>query len=293
MKKIFLLLPALALLFSACDKKGEPNTRSISGEIPAVVTPLDPTKEVRIMNLPISVTQQLTDNVWNVKVTSFSLPGGGILSFTTPDMRATGSPNINLTYLSTFDAASGQTIRNFRTNLINYYYFLSMGGQGAQPGVAPMGTLINTTFAVGNDYSVATFPIDAYYGGKTITTYTDAEGEQVLENQMQMYHIRVNLTNMTAQVIICNPVFEPGLTPLATLTLSGLTLSPDRQYGYTIKGENIVPTLGAGQNVQTYPEYTFDSFEFHPTNSALTKGAITYSVAGKYKATFNGSYPVE
>ena len=159
---------------------------------------------------------------------------------------------------------------------------------------APYGSLIACNYKVGADYSVATFPVQAYYGGVTTTYYMQGSEQKEFVNNVPMYFVNIDLAKRTAQVTIYNVKFAESMPmALSAVTLRGLKIEASRQSGYVISGDNIVPGVGIGANEVDYPQYTFDHFEMYPTNQSLTKCAIAYSVAGKYSGVFTGSYPVE
>ncbi len=290
MKKLIYFAALLGLLATSCsDDKNEPNTRTLQGNALTAVIPTDKSKEAVLTEMPLKVTQYLSEGGdWKVTVSDMTLPDGSKLSFTTPTIAGAGVEDVSLVYYSNFNADGGQVIRDFRTDLINMYYYINASTN--KPAAAPFGTLVACNFKVGGDYTVATFPNRSYYGGATTTTY-EAEGEtKEFTNQLPMYFVSIDLAKRMAEVTIFNAQFSENMPVLSAVNLRGLKLEASSQYGYTIKGENLTPTVGVGGNETSYPMYMFDSFEMHPTNTALSSCAITYEVAGKYKGAFTGSY---
>lgn len=295
MKKV--IFPAMLLVLAATgcsdDEKNTPNTRNLSGEWPVVVMPTDEHQPGVITQMPMKITQYLAEGgVWRVDVKSFTLPSGDNLSFTTPDIFASGEIDWSLRYISNFNAESGQVIRDYRAELINnYYYFSNTGGNAG--GTPPMGTIVASMFRVGGEYTVTVIPHIAYYGGTTVTQYQIKSEEVESTFYEPLYYITLDLKNMTADLVIYNARFADLMPALAAVNLRGLKLETSHEHGYTISGKNVVPSVGVGSNEVEYPQYVFDEIEMHPTNSLYTSCEIEYTVANKYKGRFTGSYRVQ
>lgn len=297
MKKLLLSAMLISLVATSCsdDDNNTPNTRNLSGEIPAVVIPANTAEEAVLTELPIKITQYMDEGgIWRINVNSFTLPSGEKLSFMSPDIAGSMNdfinPDIMLRCMSNFMAETGQTIRNLNVDLINNYYYLSFSGEGS---VSPYGTYVAANFKVGSDYSIATFPREAYYGGTTITKYNIGSGDKEFRNEVPMYFFNIDMSRRTAILTIYNAKFAEEMPmALSAVTLRGLKVEPSSQSGYRISGKNIVPVVGVGGNEVEYPQYTFDDIEMHPTNTALTQCEINYSVAGRFAGRFTGSYTV-
>lgn len=282
MKKTILLALLAAPLFVACnDDKGQPNTETLTGELPAIITPADPALSPEITYLPIKVVcDYANDAKWTVAVRNFTLPSSFPLSFTTPEMTGQGIKNVSLNYLSDFPATTGQTISQFSTDVIADYNTLN--GTPDNKG----GVKVNTYFKVGEEYTIATFPLEAFYNGVT----TAETGNGTFQNPNAQYKFMIDLKQNTVTLVIYNAKFAEKMPPLASVTLRGLKLKTSRQYGYEIEGKDITPTVGMGDNEVAYPNYIFHTFTMHPTDKMLTKVAIDYTVGDNYQGSFTGSY---
>lgn len=284
MKKLIYAATIAAITLSSCsDDKHEPNTYNITGDVPIAITPLSENGEPTIGLTSMKVSRYMGEgDVWRVNIPDITLPNAGSLTFTTPDIHAESNtvPDFILRYLSTFDAETGQTIRNFNCYLINSY--LRPGDQ------TNSGTLVTFNFKVGADYAIASFPRQAYYGGTTVTSMPNTPD---FTNPEPKYFVKINMENRTAELTIYNAKFAETMPmALSAVNIKGLTIKPSREYGYIIEGANIIPTVGTGDHAVEYPQYTFNKVEIHPTNAELTNCEITYTVADRFNGRFNGSY---
>lgn len=295
MKKVLFPALLLALVATGCsdDDNNAPNSRNISGTWPVAVIPTDANEQGAIMEMPMKITQYLAEGgIWRVEVKNFTLPSGKNLTFTTPDIQPAGEVDWILRYISNFDAETGQVIRDYRTDLVNNYYYYSNKGvnSGSKP---PMGTLVASRFRVGGEYTVTVIPHIAYYGGTTVTRYNLGGEEKESTFYEPLYYITLDINKMTADLVIYNARFAEGMPSLAAVNVKGLKLEPSREHGYRIYGKDIEPSVGVGSNEVAYPQYIFNEIEMHPTDELCTACDITYKVANKYEGSFIGSYRVQ
>ncbi len=295
MKKLLLgMMGAFMLGATSCDdiKKDNPdNSSTIRGTLPACVIFEKAEKPVALCpDASINFTYFFNRGIWNVTINDLDVAGmDSELSFTTPDIIPSGQSNQLLSYLSAFTAKSGQTVSGFSCILSNNYYYYT--GEETTT-LSPLGTLITVTFNVPGQYQVRAFPPRCYFGGTTVSTYKDAQGnDKRYESTSAQFGLDMDVAARKATVTIHNAKFAeemPG--SLTRMELKGLTIEGDREHGYKLVGKDIIPVVGEGAAAVPYKQFVFNEIEFHPTNNLMTLGECEFTVAGRYHGKFTGSF---
>lgn len=296
MKK-YLFLPACAMLLtmaSCTDDPDQPaNTIQFNCSLPTFVIPDGATEDSQVLlpgNCSYIFTQDYYTSKWVLKAQNISLPGYNTLNFTSPELYGNSGYNVLLTYPNSFQADKGDEINNLMAIVSEDYYYYT-GDNSITMGL-PLSTLTAISFDVKGQYRLRAFPILCYYGGEVVSSYSDASGtpKHYKASNVQ-FGIKLNTSTGTADVTVHNARFAEEMPmTISYMSLSGLKIEGDAEYGYRITGKDIVPIVGAGANGVPYPDFKFTEFEMHPSENSLTKCEIEFEVANKFTGEFNGSF---
>jgi len=291
-KLLFPLASAMLLFLAACDddKPDQPvNSFQIKGSLPTCIIPEGGTDaDVIFTDEPVySYTLDSYTGKWTLGVSNLKVPSHDELRFTSPVIYPSSGFNIRLDYRSPFVATQGGEINNLVAVLANDYYYYTGESTTGNP---PLGTLHTMAFDVVGQYKVRAFPKTCFYGGGLVTTYTQDGIEKEYTSTTPQFGVKVNLATRTAEVTIHNVKFAEEMPmALSVVTLKDLKLVGDEEDGYKIVGTNIVPEVGQGAHSIPYPDFIFNEFEMHPTNTQMTMAEIDFRVAGRYEGEFCGS----
>lgn len=289
-KLLFALLPVTALLAGSCtDEKDQPvNTSRVSGTMPTVMIPTDVNKPAEfVTDMLYSFTNYYGKGVWTVAVNNIHYNGLPVLSFESPEIVPSSSDKgVHLGYYSQFPANNNMMVNSLgvlMTNSYNYYIDYPENNP-------PLGTLIVASFNLANEYTAKTITPRCYFAGNTVSKYESGGEHKTFTTDKPIYYMDIDLDAKKADMVIYNAQFAPEMPSIPRMQVLGLTVEPDRTYGYRIKGSGIAPIAGEGANAVPYPAFTFYDLEFHPISEDLTQGQLTFRVGERYSATFRGSY---
>lgn len=188
-----------------------------------------------------------------------------------------------------------------------YYYPASILHEYEHPSLIFNGDYIQPaligSYQVGEEFKVNTFMPDAFYAGKTYTTYPAMGGSTASnENKDMYYRVLIDVSKNKADVMMCNAKFSASeKEPLkALIYLKNL----DVTFGdgsYRITGSDITPQLYEGGKFDDYPSFNIKSFVMNTTGSDMTGAVMDYTVLHTmemggtsqtvtYTGQFTGSY---
>ena len=146
-------------------------------------------------------------------------------------------------------------------------------------------------YNIGDEYSVKTFPENSFFTGSTTTEYPGQNGTESNSTNSIYYMLSLNITDNTATMYMFNAKFSGSPMEPAKAQINIEGLSVEYNNGSIIaKGENIIPVIVEG-NVETpYENYIFNNIEFKTTTTDLSECEINYTVAGRFRGNFLGSY---
>lgn len=175
------------------------------------------------------------------------------------------------------------------SNLLYGYNEVSVPGFSSAMNAIPA---VLAQFSIGDEWRIRSFQADAFYVGKTVTSYPGENGMESFENDGMIYRIVIDTKENKANLAIYRAKFAPPAPELSAVVLNDLTVEWNKN-GYVIKGEDVIPQVPEGTGLTPYPGFIFNNFEFQTTNDALTSADITYTVAGRFQGKFSGSYLVD
>lgn len=283
MKKLLLALLPASLLLASCSNDSHPsNSMTMRATLPTVIIPTDESKPAVFAGLTdYLLTQSYVEATWTIAA-ALEAPGYGTNQFLTPSMAGSGTQNfVEIGYYTPFTSKTGQTFSYLSAKITDSYYWHTNENTIYN---RPLGYLIYMQYAVKDMYVVKSFPEDVCYGGTTQTV----AGETEFNTSLPTYLVQLDVASGTAEVVIFSAQFSSQMPILSRVTIKGLKLTPSRECGYVISGENIIPTVGEGPSATPYPQFPFTKFELRPSSPDLTTADITYTVAGKYQGTLAG-----
>lgn len=228
--------------------------------------------------------------MWQVKADGIILPGLTTIGFTSPKVLGMiiGN-NINLNFYP-FTATGGQSITDFECLLTNNYYcYVRESDTNYIPDGAPLGQFLFASYKVDNIGTVHTFPRNAFYKGETTTDFTMGGVQQTFSSGNALYQLIMDLSNREATLVIYNVQFAAQMPIQTRMEIKNLKIEPNRQTGYVIKGENLVPVCGTGAGAVEYPAFVFNNVEITTVNDKMSKLSIDFNVAGRFHGAFTGS----
>ena len=146
-------------------------------------------------------------------------------------------------------------------------------------------------YNIGDEYLVRTFFPDMCFYGETVSSYPSAGGEKTFTNKEISYRLILDIEKNKADMIVYNAKFSDSeREPVKTAILAqGLDLEFNEN-GYTITGENIVPSTVEGNQTTPNESFVFNSINIETVSESLSTVNIKCVVAGIYKGDFTGSY---
>ncbi|MCM1004986.1 MAG: hypothetical protein NC402_01665 [Prevotella sp.] len=298
MKKLLFTLAASMLIIStSCDdineKKQPSNSFQTSGQLPTCIIPVNAKQDsqVTLSEEPVyTYTVGTMSGLWDFSVSNLRVAGLQELRFTSPQMSDSPAYNKIFYYGGNFASNDGREIQNFIATYIQDYNYYT--GESTVTGVKPLGAALMTmAFTVKDEYTIRAFPKTCYYAGSLVTKYKTSDGsEKEFTTLTPQIGVKVNMSSRTADISIHNVKFAEEMpVTLSIITLSGLPLTGDIENGYKIEAKNIIPVVGLGADATSYPDFTFDEIEMHPTNTQMTMCEINFKTASKYEGVFLGS----
>lgn len=296
MKKFYpVLLGVGALLLSSCDHKSE-FTTNYSYSTTNLITSIE-TGESFAQKATYNFFFNVGEGIATVGCSDITA-GNQNYSFTSQETSYTGMQFTSGTVTvlqspkASVNSASGQSYPLESTNVtisgLNYWNPETPGYTSA-PVYQPA---ILWQYNIGNLYNVKTFAADALYVGKSQTSYpVGSTGEtETFESETMTYRIIMNVPENKALLIIYKAKFAASMPiELSSITVEGLDIVW-KEGTYAITGTDIIPQIYEGTTATPYPNYIFNSIYFEPTNAQLTEASLTYTVAGRFKGSFTGSY---
>lgn len=294
MKKI-LFYASMALLFTSCIGDDEPKTvtkmtiRTANHVVPEVGEPFimanvlyefefehnHSTAVMKVEDMALNTQTKLSFESEPVKFTLGNFTQGTIYRFEVDQINT----------LANGVYSRECQIEDLDCMLTTAYYAPS---EMFQQSAAPLGTLVVMNYEIGDMYEVTTFPVSAFYSGRTQTQYTTKEGvAKTYSSNSALYGVNMNLATKKADIIIYDAQFAEEMPMKLTMALKNLDIELTRE-GYVIKGKNIVPLVG--DDAIEYPRFAFDELVMVCEDDALTQVNINFTVAGQYKGSFTGSY---
>lgn len=160
--------------------------------------------------------------------------------------------------------------------------------------------LVVAQYDFGSEYKVKTFFCDAFYAGKTNTSYSLPNGMSgMAESEKMVYRVIMDLDKKRAGIVIYNAKFSDSdkEPEKAAIYIPGLDITFQGE-SYEISGKDIIPLIPEGNlpalpdpdKFTPYPTFKFNEFKMVMTNSWLTSTRMEFSVADTYKGYFSGSY---
>lgn len=178
--------------------------------------------------------------------------------------------------------------------LTNSYFVVPTPFPGVAEGFTSTGFPI-LKFTVGHDWTVRTFPQDAYYGGQTLSEYQDA-GQQVNYVSPDNTYYRVifrtdasgNVTGK-ADLVIYNAKWAEKMPAIVAMALKDLDVNFTAT-GYEINATDLIPSVVMDGKVIENPAFPFNSLSIKSDFNSLTRLDIDFTVAGRFHGTSRPSY---
>lgn len=307
MNKLFpAALLGVALLFTGCDKNDSPES-TVKYVVPSFTLATDQTTgDFELSGPTYECEFDQINGEAEIEGKNIALPGGRYISFDADDMPYSMIPfyseygNLNAisvnSQLPPLDQGSAN-ITNLNVKLYSGRFWVT------NPNIG-ISELKSTSFFpvisfVADNVLVRTFWPDATFLGTTTTSY----GEPVTnyENKQIGYRVIMNLKDKgkyTADVYLLNAKFAEAAPQISVIRLkelpvefnaSGISIKATDKIPEMIMSGNVTSSNGEATNYVPMPSFTFNEFSFAQTGD-LTSATIRYKVAGKYSATFTGSY---
>lgn len=314
MKKLLLGALALSGLFlTSCDTTPKDSTAKVTYLTCNLITPLDGSPSYATKGL-YSFNFNLSQ--WRVAMATSDLyVGEKRYSFTTDETDYVQYAPYNgmVYYIKGFqgnvnNSATMPLKDSYLWITTNFYYYSSaILPTYEHPSLVFNGSYIQPaligTYQVGEDFKVRTFMPDAFYSGKTYTTYPGQGGTiENNENKDMYYRVLVDAAKNKADVMICNARFSASeREPLkAFIYLKDLDVTFGDGF-YRITGAGITPQLYEGGKFDDYPSFNIESFTMSTTGTDMTGAVMDYTVLHtmntgdtpvtvKYTGQFTGSY---
>lgn len=278
MKPTKLILSALAVASLAACSDSNDDKMTVTFAAPMLNLVTTPGEQPTISSASYAVNINYTDQEVTVSLPSAEI-GGSKLAFTTPNLKYTFRNNsFWFNHISELSATSGQTLTGVNGFVTDAIYLPPQDFTGS-----PIfnNICLNMRYVINGKSTVQTFPADAVYAGNT----QGSAGSSSFDNVETLYRVVIDSKKMEATVYMYKARFAEQM-PQLNFAITGLKVTP-MAASYKIEGENLVPVTADGAE---YPNFAFDSFTLLPLSSDLTTVKIDFSVAGRYKGAFMGSY---
>lgn len=285
-------MAALSLLLAGC-KNDDVNEQTVNYECGNLVTIIGESDEATASDGQYMVRLDYTNSRVDVKTSQLDLNGEEVQLYALNVPMKTSNTELN-TIISfsaqTPDLSSGSkgsmTALQGELPTTFYYETLKVPGIVEAYGAAPTPYI---SYIVNDKYRVRTFSKYPYYRGKTVTSYLDKTGtEMFYENDEMCYHLVMDFSKSTADLIIYRAKFAEPAPLLQAIVLRGLQVEFNRN-GYTVSGEKVVPEVVGDGGTTPFDRFTFDYFTITTTSENLCKATGSYKVAGMYSAQFEVS----
>lgn len=283
---------ALSTLTSCLKSDDAKDERTINFKVLSLVTPKDVDKPSNVATGTYAVTLDNINGTMSVSTANLKLETAD-LDFTTDYTKFTLKTNgqnllvYNANWPLTESTSGYGNVENLNLLVSNGTYFV---GDVDVPGYP----LVNVDAAcvIGykvNNFEVHTFPQQAFYVGKTSTTYPNQDGTQGrYENEGIVYRVVLNVVEKKALVILYHAKFAEKAPELA-MVLKDLDITYNHG-GYKVSGTNVIPEVVGDGGLTPYPNFKFDKFEMSTIDMQLTQVRMNYDVASRYHGEFRGTY---
>lgn len=294
------LFALFALLATSCDKDGDRSeVRSYTYPSYNLYTSIDGSVQPSIGFGSYVFTFAFPANTVAVKTSSFPAPQGSQISFNTDDLPLEGSSvkigDYNYEVIG-FNATSvpstSSRVKNISGELTQAAYpppaLVAVPGY---PRIMQNETahFVKMNYTLSDFWRVRTFWRDMTFSGSTTTSYPGMQAPYSTESIS--YRVVMNLDNptgaFTADVIFYNAMFAPNMPSLSAIVIKDLALE-FTQNGYTVSGQNIVPSMLEGQELLENPTYTFDDFRMNVGGDYMQQCDIDYTVGHMFSGSFTG-----
>jgi hypothetical protein len=289
MKKNYLLagMAVSALMLASCTGGDDPVTSSYSCNLVNVVTSnTDGTTTASEGSYDFKYN--LTDATMQM-VASDVRVGSNSYNFRTSDQvrfsEGSSSQGVTTAFTASEMTAtnSSVTASNLKATIYTVYnYNASLG----------LSTSVWRHFDINysvNDYNVKTMESDQFFVGDTYSTYVYNEQHKEYTNSGIVYEIRFNVANNSADLYIYNAKFAEEQPSITLMKVPGLKLQ--FSFGkYLLEGENLIPEVMESGSYTPNPRYVFNTIRFVPSNTDLTQGALSFTVAGMFQASASLTY---
>lgn len=298
-KKILTLLPLSATLFlSSCLDSGGDTTMSSGYTVLNLVTPVDVAQPVSVFETTYRFDYNISKQTLSLLASELPV-GSGTLSFTTPEVpysnqNQTGGQSQRFSCVSSPATGVVSTIDNLQgvitTSVVNprVYNITPITSVGQSPY---FNSAFLMNYRAADSYYIYTFPSDAYFKGRTESTYPLGGSVQSFETEDCIYRAAIDIKSGKADIVLHNAQFTPPgehAMPKLTFVLKDLTFTPVRG-GYEITGTDIVPQVLEGTQLTPNPAFPFKRIALKTTNASMTSVAIEFEVEAAY-GSFTGSF---
>lgn len=292
----FLALGAVALaapaLTSCLGNENDNREQTLAYNIVNLVTPSDASVKPYMSTGTYSF--YLKENNLTVSTTDLQL-GTSKSFFATAEVPYSQTVSAGGTVIS-FSGCSGNVnndsslpLNNFSGRITSLVYYVGT----AVPGVVGIMTptpIPVLKYNIANDYTVRTFCRDAYYAGTTNTHFTDKDGNTgSFQNKEIIYRAVIDVTKMTADVVIYNAQFAQQQPRIAVMVLKDLTVET-LPNGYRIVGQDIIPQVVEGASTTPNPAFPFKKFQMTTVSDNLDQVAMEFNVGERFQGSFSGAY---
>lgn len=306
MNKLFpAAMLGVALLFTACDKNDGPES-TVKFMVPSYSLATDQTTGAfKVYTATFETEFDQVNGLAEIEADRIALPGDRTISFDADDMPysiasfTSGYGNTNaysiVSQYPPLDQGSAD-ITNLNVKLYAGRFWVT----NPNIGISELKTTSFfpvISFNSGN-YLVRTFWPDATFFGTTTTSFGDPVTNY--ENKQIGYRVIMNLKDgkNTADVYLLNAKFAEAAPQISVIRLkelpiefsaNGISIKATDKVPDTVMSGNVTGSNGTSDGYVPMPSFTFNEFTFTQTGD-LTSATIGYKVAGKYSATFTGSY---
>lgn len=138
------------------------------------------------------------------------------------------------------------------------------------------------SYKIDNRYTVQTFEKSTFWKGSTVTSYVMGNTHKEFTTSAPVYSVDMDLENMTATVIIYNAQFAQEMPTVSIMKIEGLKVTCSAGK-YSVAGSDMVPQVYEGGAWTPNTKFTFNNFTLTTTNSSLTSGSASFTVAGMFQ----------
>ena len=148
-------------------------------------------------------------------------------------------------------------------------------------------SILASRYYIGTELLVRTFQQDTFYQGKTTSWYDDNTNE----NSEIVYRLVLSEDFKTADLIMYQAKFSAHpMEPIKqAIILKQLPVNYNSE-GITISATEVIPYTVEGSSTTPSPSWTFDRIVFQTYGDMLQNCNISFTVAGQYNGSFDGTY---